>query len=101
MAWVILEIGFRDSGIRRPRMNRIMSTGTSVIAKTEEKATASVFVHARGRNMRPSWTSNKKTEREETTMITREKKMAGPTCIAESKRIFRLCGSLRGADSAD
>src|SRR5258708_14393094 len=67
-------------------MNRMMSTGTSVIAKTEEKPTASVFVHARGRNMRPSCASNKKTGRKETTMITSEKKIAGPTCFAESNR---------------
>ena len=75
-----------------------MSTGTRVMAKTEEKPTASVFVHANGRNMRPSCASNKKTGRKETTMITREKKMAGPTCLAESSKIFRLSGS--GRDEA-
>src|SRR5713101_4662619 len=94
-------MGFRDSGISRPRMNRIMSTGTSVIAKMEEKATANVFVHAKGRNMRPSCASNRKTGRKETTMITNEKKIAGPTCLAESNRIFRLRGSGRGSDSED
>src|SRR5439155_19913281 len=99
MAWVILEMGFRDSGISRPRMNRIMSTGTSVIAKTEEKPTASVLVHANGRNIRPSCASNKKTGRKETTMITSEKKIAGPTCFAESKRIYRVCDSERGPAS--
>ena len=94
-------MGFRDSGISRPRMNRIMSTGTSVIAKMEEKPTASVFVHANGRNMRPSCASSKKTGRKETTMIANEKKMAGPTCFAEFSRIFRLCGSGRGSDCED
>src|SRR6266478_1525298 len=101
MACVILEMGFRDSGISRPRMNRIMSTGTSVIAKTEEKPTASVFVHANGRNIRPSCASNKKTGRKETTTITSEKKIAGPTCFVESKRIVRLCDSERGPASED
>ena len=62
-------------------MNRIMSTGTSVIARTEEKPTASVFVQASGRNIRPSCASSKNTGRNETTMITSEKKMAGPTCL--------------------
>ena len=54
MAWVILEIGFRDSGVSRPRMNRTISTGTSVIARIEEKPTASVFVHAK-RTKHPSF----------------------------------------------
>src|SRR6266481_7262192 len=98
MACVILEMGFRDSGVSRPRMNKIMSTGTSVMAKTEEKPTASVFVHARGRNIRPSCAYNKKTGRKETTIITSEKKIAGPTCFAESNRIFRLCGAGIGSD---
>jgi hypothetical protein len=32
-------------------MNKIMSTDTSVIARTEEKPTARVFVHTSGRNI--------------------------------------------------
>src|ERR1700737_5575582 len=80
-------------------MHKIMRTGQGGVAKMEEKPTASVFVHANGRNMRPSCASSKKTGRKETTMITIEKKMAGPTCFAESNRIFRLCDSERGAAS--
>ena len=63
-----------------------MSTGTRVMARTEEKPTARVLVQARGRNMRPSCDSSKKTGRKETTMITSEKNMAGPTCLAASNR---------------
>src|SRR5713101_7634103 len=100
-ACVIREMGFSDSGRNLPFMNMTISTGTSVMAKTEEKPTASVFVHANGLNIRPSCASSKKTGRKETTMITSEKKIAGPTCFAESKRIFRLCDSERGPASED
>jgi len=60
----------------------------------EENATAKVFVQAKGRNIRPSWASSKKTGRKETRMMRREKKIAGPTCFAAPMRIKRLCFSL-------
>ena len=100
-ACVRRETGFRDSGRNRPRMKRSISTGTSVIANSEEKPTASVFVQARGRNMRPSCASSRKTGRKETTMMTREKKIAGPTCLAASSRMGRLSVSGTGPESAD
>src|SRR5437870_9402050 len=37
--------GFADSGRRRPRMNRGIRAGTSVIASKDENATERVFVH--------------------------------------------------------
>jgi len=74
-------------------MKRTISTGTSVMASKDEKPTANVFVHASGRNILPSCASSKKTGRNETTMIKSEKKMAGPTCLAESSNILRLSGS--------
>ena len=69
-------------------MKMTIRMGTSVIANKDEKPTARVFVHASGRNMRPSCASNRKTGRNETTIIRREKNSAGPTCLAESMRIL-------------
>src|SRR5882762_3183664 len=92
-ACVTRDSGFRDSGRRRPRIKRTINTGTRVMASKDEKPTANVFVHASGRNIRPSCASSKKTGRNETTMIKSEKKMAGPTCLAESSNILRLSGS--------
>ena len=70
-------------------MNMTINTGTRVIASNDENPTASVLVHARGRNIRPSWASSKKTGRKDTTIITSEKNNAGPTCFAASIRIVR------------
>jgi len=70
-------------------MKMIISTGTRVIASKEENPTASVFVQASGLNMRPSCASSRKTGRNETTMISREKNRAGPTCLAAAIRIRR------------
>src|SRR6266568_5856095 len=92
-ACVTRDSGFCDSGRRRPRIKRTISTGTRVMASNDEKPTANVFVQASGRNIRPSCASSKKTGRKETTMIKSEKKMAGPTCLAESSKILRLSGS--------
>src|SRR5881397_2236257 len=95
------ETGFCDSGRSRPLMKKSINAGTTVTASKEEKATDKVLVHASGRNILPSWASSRKTGRKETTMIISEKKSAGPTCFAESKRIFRLCDSERGPASED
>src|SRR5712692_4495414 len=92
-ACVTRDSGFRDSGRRRPRIKRTIKTGTSVMASKDEKPTANVFVHASGRNILPSCASSKKTGRNETTMISSEKKIAGPTCFAESNKILLLSGS--------
>src|SRR5579859_1814617 len=88
-AWVKRETGFSDSGRSLPLMNITINTGTSVIASSDENPTARVFVHASGRNMRPSWASNKNTGRNETTMIRSEKNSAGPTCLAASIKTLR------------
>src|SRR3954468_1445848 len=70
------ETGFRASGLRRrPRMNSVMSTGTSVIESSDANAIADVFVKASGRNMRPSCDSNRKTGVNEMMMIASEKKI--------------------------
>src|SRR5438270_483760 len=92
-AWVNRETGFLDSGRSFPLMNMTIKTGTRVIASRDENPTASVFVQANGRNIRPSCASSKKTGRNDTTMIKSEKKMAGPTCLEESSKILRLSGS--------
>src|SRR5579864_1479885 len=83
------ETGFSDSGRSLPLMNITINTGTSVIASSDENPTASVFVQASGRNMRPSWASSKNTGRNETTMIRSEKNNAGPTCLAASINTLR------------
>src|SRR6266403_4002190 len=92
-ACVTRDSGFRDSGRRRPRIKRTISTGTSVMASKDEKPTANVFVQASGLDILPSCASSKKTGRNDTTMISSEKKIAGPTCFAESSKILRLSGS--------
>lgn len=58
-------------------------------AAKEQNLTAEVLVQGRRRNMRPSCASGKKTGRKETTMITKEKNSAGPTCLAASIKILR------------
>src|SRR5258707_14261474 len=77
-ACVKRETGFSDSGLSLPRMNVAIKIGTRVIASNDENATAMVLVHASGRNIRPSWASNRKTGRNETTIMSKEKKIAGP-----------------------
>src|SRR6516165_6392256 len=64
-ACVQREKGLVDSGRSCPRMKISMRTGTRVTARIEENATAKVFVHARGRNIRPSWASSRKTGKKE------------------------------------
>src|SRR5258708_5039367 len=58
-------------------MKMTIRTGTSVMARMEENATERVFVQARGRNMRPSWASRRKTGRKETRIRRSGKKIAG------------------------
>src|SRR5256885_11968823 len=82
-ACVTRDSGLRDSGRRRPRIKRTISTGTSVMASKDEKPTANVFVQASGRNILPSCASSKKTGRNETRIIKSEKKMAGVHCLVE------------------
>src|SRR6516225_9803049 len=71
-AWVIRAAGLRDSGRRLPLTNKGMSAGTSVIDNNDEKTKARVFVHASGRNIRPSCASSRKTGRNETTIMMSE-----------------------------
>src|SRR5579863_3610380 len=92
-ACVNREIGFCDSGCSFPLIKTTIRTGTNVIARRDEKPTASVFVQASGRNMRPSCASKRKTGRNETTIMMREKNSAGPTCFAPSIKIFLRSGS--------
>ena len=72
MAWVMRAAGFFDSGRNFPRRHSGMRAGTSVMESNEEKMRASVLVQARGRNMRPSWASSRKTGRNDTTMMMSE-----------------------------
>src|SRR5437660_4027051 len=72
-AFVAEAAGFFDSGCSLPLINMTINTGTRVIASNEENATANVFVQPSGLNMRPSCASSRKTERNDPTMITRQK----------------------------
>jgi hypothetical protein len=65
-------------------MKMTIRIGTRVMANKDEKPTARVFVHASGRNILPSCASSRKTGRNETTIMRREKNSAGPTCFAAS-----------------
>src|SRR4030095_3023574 len=78
-ACVHREKGFSDSGRKWPRMKITIKTGTSVMARIEENATERVFVHASGRNMRPSCASRRNTGKNDTRITSKEKNMAGPT----------------------
>ena len=69
------------------------------MASRDENPTASVLVQASARNILPSCASSKKTGKNDTTMMSKEKKMAGPTCLAESRRIFRRSTPEIGADA--
>ena len=62
----------RDSGRIRPRRKIGISAGTSVIDSSDENISASVLVHASGRNIRPSCASSKNTGRNETTIMMSE-----------------------------
>ena len=91
-ACVNLETGFRDSGRSLPLMSMSISIGTSVIARRDEKPTASVLVQASGRNMRPSCASSKKTGRNETTIISNEKKQRRPNLLGSVyQNLAALC----------
>src|SRR5579862_2312470 len=89
-ACVQREKGFADSGRRWPLIKMTIRTGTNVMARMDEKATESVFVQARGRNILPSCASRRKTGRNETRMTRSEKKIAGPTCFAPPMRMVFL-----------
>src|SRR5579884_1545200 len=89
MACVKRETGFSDSGRSLPRIKISIRTGTRVMDKIDEMLMDRVLVQVSGLNMRPSWASSRKTGRKETTMITSEKKSAGPTSLAPAIRMRR------------
>src|SRR5579875_3676685 len=93
-------MGFWDSGRSLPRIKISMRTGTKVMDKIEEMLMDSVLVQASGLNMRPSWACKRKTGRKETTIITSEKKRAGPTSLAASIKIRRLSRPVTGGPRA-
>ena len=70
--------GFARSRKMRPRMNSPIVTGTSVTDSRLAAAIANVLVNASGLNSRPSCPSSVKTGRNETVMMSSEKKSAGP-----------------------
>src|ERR1017187_3535490 len=78
IACVIRAAGFFDSGCNLPRRHKGISAGTSVIESSEEKISASVFVQASGRNMRPSVPPKKNPAKKQTRKKNREKKGPGP-----------------------
>jgi len=89
-------------GALRAQLSGISSTisaGTSVMARIDEQPTASVLVHARGRNMRLPAPPAEDTGRNDTRMMTSEKKIAGPTCLAAPIRISLLSSLETGAAS--
>ena len=84
--------GLADSRKIRPRTNKPIATGTSVTESRLEAAIANVLVNASGRKSRPSCPSRAKTGRNETVMISNEKKRAGPTsCAASTTTRHRSC----------
>ncbi len=64
-------------------MKRPIATGTRVTDSRLAAPMAKVLVKASGLNSRPSWPSSVNTGRNETVMITNEKKRAGPTSRAD------------------
>ena len=76
--------GFARSRQMRPRMNSPIVTGTSVTDRRLAAAIAKVFVNASGRKSRPSCPSSANTGRNDTVMISSEKKSAGPTSRADA-----------------
>ena len=91
-------IGFFFSGITLPRMKSSISTGTSVTDSSAAAAIAKVFVNASGANIRPSCASSVNTGRNDTVMISRLKKSAGPTSM-QAARISGNRGASGGARS--
>src|SRR5213082_320769 len=77
--------GFSASARIFPFTNQPMSAGTSVTESSAAAAIAKVLVSASGRNSRPSWSSNVNTGRNDSVMIRRDMKSAGPTSRAASK----------------
>ena len=65
-------------------MNSPIATGTSVTDSRLAAAIAKVLVKASGLNSRPSCPSSVKTGRNETVMMSSEKKSAGPTSFDDS-----------------
>ena len=68
-----------------PRMNNIISTGTSVTDSSAAPAMEKVLVKASGENSRPSCASSVNTGRNETVMISSEKNSAGPTSLQAAR----------------
>ena len=80
-------IGFFRSGRMRPRTKSSISTGTSVTDSIAAPAMAKVLVKASGLKSRPSCASSVNTGRNETVMMSRLKKSAGPTSLAASMMV--------------
>ncbi len=78
--------GLRCSAMIFPRMNRTMSTGTSVTERNAAAAIERVWVKASGLNKRPSCDSSVKIGVSDTEMISRLKNNGPPTWQAASTR---------------
>ena len=64
-------------------MKSPIATGTSVTDSRLAAAIANVLVKASGLNSRPSWPSSVNTGRNDTVMISSEKKSAGPDLLGD------------------
>ena len=83
-------MGFLRSGTMRPRIKITMSAGTNVTDRNAAAPMAKVLVKASGLKRRPSCPSSVKIGRNETVIMSSEKKRAGPTSLAASMRISVL-----------
>ena len=68
----------------RPRTNRTISAGTTVMERSAAAAMAKVLVQASGLNSSPSCASSAKIGRNDTVMMRSEKNSEGPTSHAAS-----------------
>ena len=75
-------------------MNKIIKTGTKVIASIEAESIVNVFVYARGLKRSPSCPVRAKTGKKETTIIRSEKKTGFPTFLTLSFIILFLSSSV-------
>ena len=93
-------MGFFSSGLNLPRISIVIKTGISEITTIAAPTIVNVFVNASGLNNFPSCPVNKKTGRNETKIISSEKKIARPTCFAESIEILLYSSFVRFPFSA-
>ena len=89
-----------DSPLIRPRTIQTAKAGVSVTARMAAKAMEYVLVYAKGLNSRPSVPSRANTGRKDTVIMSKEKKMLGPTSCMAVIIVSRRSPSLNTVPSA-